>query len=83
MQREITIREFEDTVNVNENIEEPIIVKRNNKQDLVVISLEQYNKALFLSDLSNKLEKSEQNLENKKIHSARNVFKKLRKKYGY
>ena len=54
MQREITVREFETTVNEVDNIEEPIIVKRENKKDLVVISLEQYQKEMFLS----KLEKS-------------------------
>ena len=44
MQRRITIEEFESTVNTIDEIEEPIIIKRNNKQDLVVISLEQYKK---------------------------------------
>lgn len=79
MQREITVREFEATVNEVDNIEEPIIVKRENKKDLVVISLEQYQKEMFLS----KLEKSKKQYKEGKVHNARTVFKGLREKYGY
>ncbi len=78
MQREITVREFETTVNEVDNIEEPIIVKRENKKDLVVISLEQYQKEMFLS----KLEKSKKQYKEGKVHSARTVFKGFREKYG-
>lgn len=79
MQREITVRELEDTINMIENIEEPIIVKRDNKKDLVVISLEKYQRDMFL----NKLEKSKRQYKEGKVHSARTVFKELREKYGY
>lgn len=79
MQREITVKEFETIVNEVDNIEEPIIVKRENKKDLVVISLEQYQKEMFLS----KLEKSKKQYKEGKVHSARTVFKGLREKYGY
>ena len=48
MQKEITVREFENTVSAVDDIEEPIIVKRDNKKDLVVISLEKYQKEVFL-----------------------------------
>lgn len=83
MEKEITVKEFETMVNSIDVIEEPIIVKRENKQDLVVISLEQYKKELFLAELSSKLEKSEKEYEQGKIHKARVVFKELREKYGY
>ena len=43
MQSEITVGEFANTVNVIDNILEPIILKRNNKEDLVVMTLNQYN----------------------------------------
>lgn len=79
MQREITVREFEDTVTKIDDIQEPIIVKRDNKKDLVIISLEQYQREMFL----NKLEKSKQQYKEGKVHSARTVFKGLREKYGY
>ena len=79
MQKEITVREFENTVSAVDDIEEPIIVKRDNKKDLIVISLEKYQKEVFL----NKLEKSKKEYEKGQVHSARTVFKGLREKYGY
>ena len=42
MQKIISINEFEKTVNSIDDIEEPIIIKRENKEDLVVISLAEY-----------------------------------------
>ena len=78
MQREITVREFENAVSNVDDIE-PMIVKRDNKKDLIVISLEQYEKEIFLS----KLEKSKKQYNEGKVHSARTVFKELREKYGY
>ena len=48
MQREITVREFENAVSVTDDIE-PMIVKRENKKDLLVISLEQYQREMFLN----------------------------------
>ena len=52
MQKVISINEFEKTVNSIDDIEEPIIIKRENKEDLVVISLAEYKKSLFLTELS-------------------------------
>ena len=78
MQKVISINEFEKTVNSIDDIEEPIIIKRENKEDLVVISLAEYKKSLFLTELS-----SEEQYENGQVHSAESVFKELRDKYGY
>ncbi len=83
MQREITINEFENTINAVDKIDEPIVIKRNNKEDLVVISLEQYKKNLFFTEINSKIEKGEEDLKNGRVHSAKSVFKELRKKYGY
>lgn len=83
MQREITVQELEKTVNNIDKIEEPIIIKRDNKTDLVVLSLEEYKKKIFLNELSNKLEESEEQYKKGKVHNAKSVFKELREKYGY
>lgn len=79
MQREMTITELESTINTVDDIEKPIIIKRDNKKDLVIISLEQYQKALFISEL----EKSKKEYEEGKIHNAKKIFEELREKYGY
>ena len=78
MQREITLKDFEKTVNSVDDIE-PLILKRENKKDLLVISLEQYQKEMFL----NTLEKSKKDYNEGKVYSARTIFKGLREKYGY
>ncbi len=78
MQREITVREFENAVSIVDDIE-PMIVKRENKKDLLVISLEQYQKDMFFS----KLEKGKKEHKEGKVHSARSIFKGLRERYGY
>lgn len=83
LKKEITVSEFENTVNTIDTIEEPIIVKRNDKEDLIVISLEQYKKNIFFAELNSKLEKGEEDLKNGRVHSARTVFKELRERYGY
>ena len=49
MQREITLKDFEKTVNSVDDIE-PLILKRENKKDLLVISLEQYQKEMFCEE---------------------------------
>ena len=77
--REIAIRDFENTFNDVEKVNEPIIVKRANKEDLVVISLEEYQKVVFTS----KLNKSKEQYKKGKVHNAKTVFKGLREKYGY
>lgn len=78
MQRKINVEEFEKAVNMEDNIE-PMIVKRKNKKDLIVISLEQYQREIFL----NRLEKSKKQYKENKVYSARTVFKELKEKYGY
>ena len=83
MKKVISINEFEKTVNSIDDIEEPIIIKRQNKEDLVVISLAEYKKSLFLTELSSKLAESEEQYKNGQVHSAESVFKELRDKYGY
>ena len=78
MQREITLKDFEKTVNSVDDIE-PLILKRENKKYLLVMSLEQYQKEMFL----NTLEKSKEDYNEGKVYSARTIFKGLKEKYGY
>ncbi len=83
MQREITVEEIETTINSYTNIEEPIIVKRENKDDLIIISMEEYKKKLYLADLDKKLLEGEEDIINGEVYDAREVLMELREKYGY
>ena len=83
MQIEITVQEIEETINSYTNIEEPIIVKRKDKEDLVIISMEEYKKKLYLAELDKKLLEGEEDIINDNIYDARDVLMELREKYGY
>ena len=78
MQKEVTVKEFEDIVNTTDDIE-PMIVKREDKKDLLVISLEEYLREKVLRDL----EESERQVKEGKVRPAEEVFRELREKYGY
>lgn len=83
MQKEITVDEIEDTINNYTNIEEPIIVKRKNKNDLIIISVEEYKKKLFLLDLEKKLLEGEEDIKNNRVYDAKDVFEEFREEYGF
>lgn len=79
VQKEITITEFENFIDTIDDMESPIIIKRKNKEDLMIIGLEHYKEIISLK----KLQESEQEYESKKIYDAETVFEELRKKYEY
>lgn len=83
MGREISVEEVIETINEYTNIEEPIIIKRENKEDLVIISMEEYKRKNFFADLSKKVAEAEEDIEYGKVHDAKKVLKELRSKYGY
>ena len=81
MTREITLKEVEKTL-VEENIDEVIIVKRENKQDVVIINLEEYKK-MCEYELIEKLKKAEEQISNGEVVDAEEVFEEMRRKYDY
>ena len=83
MAKVIHVDEMEKTVNKCTNIEEPIIVKRKNNNDLVILSIEEYKKKLFLNDLDKKIQEGEEDIKNGKTHKLRDVLKELRSEYRY
>ena len=83
MQRKITVKEIENTLNNYEEIEEPIVVKRENKSDVVILSMQEYREKLMELDIIKHLKKSEEDIENGRTIPAEEVFKELRAEYGY
>lgn len=79
MQKEITITEFENFIDTIDDIENPIIIRRENKEDLIIIGLEHYQEAMSLK----KLQKSEEEYERREIQEAETVFEELREEYEY
>ena len=83
MAKEITVKDVENVINSYTSIEEPIIVKRDNKEDLIIISMEEFRKMAFLHELDNKLLVGEEDIKNGRVYSAREVFEELGEEYGF
>lgn len=83
MQREITVKEIENTLSKYEEIDEPIVVKRENKSDVVILSMKEYKEKLLELDIIKHLQKSEEDVEQGRTIPADKLFKELRAEYGY
>ena len=83
MQKIIDVKEIEDTLNESEDIIEPIIVKRKNKSDVVILSIEAYKEKLLEQEIIKHLKKSEEDIKNGRTIPAKKVFEELRAEYGY
>lgn len=62
--------------------DEPIFVTKNGYGDMVLMSMEMYEKNLFLSDVYGKLEVAESELKNGKFSSAEDAVARIRNKHG-
>ena len=81
MQREITVKEVVDTLNEYDEIDEPIVVKRNNKQNLFIVDQDYLDRLKDL-EVMNSLLRSEEDKKNGRVKLAREVLKELREIYG-
>lgn len=81
MQREMTIQEVQRTL-TEDNIEETILLKRNGKNDIVIMNFEEYKK-IFEMNLIDRLKRAEEQIKNGEVTDADMVFKEMRQKYGY
>lgn len=82
MNKEIPLKEIEEILEPYGEIKEPIIVKRKNKKDVVIISFEEYKKKILEADIIEKLKQSEEDIENGRIVDAKLVLQELNEKYG-
>ncbi len=83
MQRVIKLKEIEEELNNQDEIDEPIVVKRDNKSDVVIVSMKEYKEKLLELDIIKHLQKSEEDIEKGRTIPANKVFEKLRDEYGY
>jgi len=82
MQKVITVKEIEETINNYTDIEEPIIVKRENKSDLVIMSMQEYEKVFHMT-LDERLKIAEEQIKNGEVVDGDIVLAEMREKYGY
>lgn len=58
-----------------------VVVSKNQKNKIVIMSMEEYKKRVLQNDIEEHLLKSEQDIENGRIQSAREVFEEWKGKY--
>ena len=83
------IRPIKDLRNINEiseichQSEEPVFITKNGYGDLVVMSMETYERQMARTEFYDKLAVAEAQIAEGKLLDADVVFDKLREKYGY
>lgn len=77
MQRIMNFSQLETEINQNG---EMVITKENN--NLIVMNMEEYKRKMLQKDIEKHLLKAEEDIENGRTRSAREVFKEWKEKYG-
>lgn len=79
MQQLTNIQEIKSAVNQYGEI----VVIKNKKNNVIIMSMDEYRNSVFDNETVEKLLKSENDIENGKTRNATEVVKELRKKYGF
>ena len=77
--QQINLKEIETAVNQYGEV----VLSKNNKNNFVIMSMEEYNKNILRQEIIKALKKSEKEIENGEGIESDEAFKKLRQKYGY
>jgi len=77
------LRNTTEISNICHNTKEPVFITKNGYGDLVIMSIETYEKQFAMSELYQKLTLAEKQVAEKlPLLKGEDVFKKLRAKYG-
>ena len=75
----LNIQEIETAVNQYGEI----VLSKNNKNNVIVMSMEEYNKNILRKEIIKALKKSEEEIEKGEGIDSDTAFEELRQKYGY
>ena len=78
MQQLTNLKEIETAVNQYGEI----IVSKNNKNNVVVMSMKEYKSKMLDEEIESKILKSEEDYNNGRVRKAEDVFKEWKLKYG-
>lgn len=78
MQQVTDIQELKTAVNMNGEM----VVSKNDRNNIVVMSMEEYQKKLMKEKIEKNLLKAEEDIENGRVRDAEDVFKEWDTKYG-
>ena len=75
----INVQEIETAINKYGDI----VLTKNEKNNVVVLSIEQYKEKILNKEIEKKLLEAEHQIKEGKTVKAADVFKELEKKYGF
>lgn len=81
----IPIRDLKNTSEISQlchSTDSPVFITKNGYGDMVIMSMETYEKALYVQNISEKLALAEKQIEERKAIDATASLKELRGKYG-
>ncbi len=81
----IPIKDLKNTSEISERCRlstEPIFITKNGYGDMVIMSMETYEKTLFLNDVYGKLEAAEKQFMEGQVLDGNSSLKGIRQKYG-
>ena len=79
MQQVTSLKEIETYINQNGEM----VIGINNRNNIIVMSMEEYRNNIFDKETVNKLLKSEEDIEKGRTRKATEVIKEFREKYGF
>ena len=81
----IPIRDLKNTSEISamcHRHNEPIFITKNGYGDMVVMSIETYEKTMFVNDVERKLAEAEEAIEKGEVRDAKKALAELKKKYA-
>ena len=81
----IPIRDLKNTSEISQlchSTDNPVFITKNGYGDMVIMSIEAYEKAMFVQNVSEKLALAEKQIEAGEVTDAAESLKELRNKYG-
>ena len=81
----VPIRDLKNTANISalcHESNEPIFITKNGYGDMVIMSMETYEKNLFLSNVYGKLEEAKQDMKSGRYSSVEDAVSRIREKHG-
>ena len=85
MPRIVPIRDLKNTTIISQlchEEDEPIFITKNGYGDMVIMSMETYEKNLFLSNVYGKLKEAKQDMKNCRYSSVEDAVSRIKEKYG-
>lgn len=75
------LRNTTEISNICHNTKEPVFITKNGYGDLVIMSIETYERKFAMSEIYQKLSNAQKQVTDKLPLENQNIFKKLKKKY--